>query len=127
MQVFTLFGGGCLFLICVLVTGCGHMHWLGVVVVIGAFGIAFPLMYLRALRCLHIKTKNFQNNQQLHAPDALSSCWSRPPEDEAGAHHRQPHSKQFEGCSFGNRCGGNDRSTLFELARGDLVDLMLRS
>jgi len=64
MQVMTLFGGVCLFLIFVLGKRRGNVDCLGVAVLISAFTIAFPLMYLRALRCLYLKTQRFQSSQQ---------------------------------------------------------------
>ena len=69
LQVFTLFGGVCLFLIFLLVGQRGYMNCFGVAVLIGAFAIAFPLMYLRALRYLYMKTQRRQSNQQDVPPD----------------------------------------------------------
>ena len=63
-QVLTVFGGVCLFVISVLGRRRGYMDCLGVAVLIGAFGIAFPLMYLRALRYLYLEMQRSQNNQQ---------------------------------------------------------------
>ncbi len=65
LQVFTLFGGVALFLLFVLVSkrrDC--VDYLGVAVLISAFSIAFPLMYLRALRALYIKTQRFKKGNQ---------------------------------------------------------------
>jgi hypothetical protein len=70
MQGFTLFGGVALFLLFFFVSkrrDC--VDYFGVVVLIGAFSIAFPLMYLRALRALYIKTQCLKGNQQSGAPD----------------------------------------------------------
>ncbi len=69
MQALTIFGGISLFLIFVLTRRDGYVHYLGVVVLMGVFTIAFPLMYLRALRCLYIKSQHIQNNHQVALPD----------------------------------------------------------
>lgn len=64
-QGITIFGGVAQFLIFVFASkrrGCGD--YLGVAVLISVFTIAFPLIYLRALRYLYMKTRRFQNNQQ---------------------------------------------------------------
>jgi hypothetical protein len=71
MQGITLFGSVALFLIFIFVSkrrDC--VDYVAVAVLISAFSIAFPLMYLRALRSLYIKTQRFKGNQQGVAPDA---------------------------------------------------------
>ncbi len=64
MQGLTLFGGIALFLLFFLVSKRrDYVDYLGVVVLISAFCITFPLMYLRALRALYIKTQHSKSNQ----------------------------------------------------------------
>ena len=65
LQVFTILGGVVLFLLFVIVSRRRYyVNYFGVAVLISAFCIAFPLMYLRALRALYIKTQRIKGNQQ---------------------------------------------------------------
>jgi hypothetical protein len=75
LQGLTLFGGVALFLLFVfLLKRRDYGHYFGVVVLISAFCIAFPLMYLRALRALYIKTQCFEGNRQGGLPDAQKTA-----------------------------------------------------
>jgi hypothetical protein len=73
LQVFTLFGGVALFLIFVIVSRRRYYYYVnyfGVAMLVSAFCIGFPLMYLRALRALYIKTQRFKKgNQQVNQGD----------------------------------------------------------
>ena len=69
-QGLTLFGGVALFVLFVFVSkrrDC--VDYFGIAVLISAFSIAFPLMYLRALRALYIKTQRLKGNQQVNQGD----------------------------------------------------------
>jgi len=75
LQVFTLFGGVALFLLFVIVSRRRYyVNYFGVAMLISAFCIAFPLMYLRALRALYIKTQRLKGNQQGGVPDAQKAA-----------------------------------------------------
>jgi hypothetical protein len=70
-QGLTIWGGVALFIIFVFVSkGRNYVDYFGIAVLISAFSIAFPLMYLRAMRALYIKTQPFKGNQQSGAPDS---------------------------------------------------------
>ncbi len=64
-QAITVFGGIALFLI-FLVVSRRHSYgdYLGIGVLIFAFSVAFPLMYLKALRHFVMKNGRLQTNQQ---------------------------------------------------------------
>jgi hypothetical protein len=67
LQVFTLFGGVALFLLFVIVSKRRNcVDYFSVTMLISAFSIAFPLIYLKALRALYIKTQRFKGNQQVN-------------------------------------------------------------
>ena len=65
MQAMTILGGIVLFLIFVL--GSDQRGWpkyVGPTLFISIFAVVFPLMELRALRHLYMKTQQSQSNQQ---------------------------------------------------------------
>ena len=78
MQGMTTFGGVALFLIFVFVSKRrDYVDYLAVAVLISAFTIVFPLMYLRALRYLYMKTQRLKNNQQDASLDRRGTPGSR--------------------------------------------------
>jgi hypothetical protein len=77
MQGMTVLGGVIVFVFFILASnGYDGTPYFGVALFVFSFVVAFPLMYLKALRYLYLKTRHFEINQQGAEPDRPKS---RPP------------------------------------------------